>query len=162
MKFMRKHVPLIAGCLACLLFVGVADAQQNNKPFNFPAAGGMGISTAGKQAILDQKLTGAAPDNLARGPDGVLVEIGRGPGGVAIGTISGGSGVATLVPHKRLPWSNGVDQFNSFFVRFNGLSFRSEIGTTSGQMVDSWTGAVYGLIAGGGNSVDQWTSMVYP
>jgi len=159
---MRKHVPLIATCFASLSLGGIAHAQQNNRPFNFPSAGGMGISSAGKQAILNQQLTGVAPDNLARDSDGVLVEVERGPGGIPISKSSGGSAVAVLAPRKRPPWSNGVDQFNSFFVKFDGLAFRSEIGTTSGQMVDSWTGSVYGLITVGGNSVDQWTGMVYP
>jgi hypothetical protein len=52
-------------------------------------------------------------------------------------------------------------EFNTFFVKFDGLPFRTDMATSSGAMVDGWTGNVHGLVTVGGNSVDQWTGMVY-
>ena len=63
---MRFHlaVAMVVGAMA-MLHVASAEAQLNNQPFSFGSGGGgIGMSTAGRQAILNQQLFGSTPDNI--------------------------------------------------------------------------------------------------
>jgi hypothetical protein len=81
------------------LFATDAAAQMNNRPFSFGGGSSLGISNAGKQAILQEKLTGSTPDNIRKSTSG-LITITRGPGNNAIArgadgaTIPGFKGTA--------------------------------------------------------------------
>ncbi|MGE5506023.1 MAG: hypothetical protein ACM31L_16495 [Actinomycetota bacterium] len=61
--------------LAATLVPTLASAQWNDQPWNFP--GGVGMSMAARQAILQQHIDGIRPDNLYRGPDGQLLTVVR-------------------------------------------------------------------------------------
>ncbi|HLO75483.1 MAG TPA: hypothetical protein VK196_03405 [Magnetospirillum sp.] len=50
-------------------------AQWNNQPYSYRSGGSAGISTAYRQAILDQQLTGNRPRALLRGEDGSLLSV---------------------------------------------------------------------------------------
>ena len=148
---MPLHIHLMT-VVAAVLLPGMAMAQMNNQPFSFGS--GSGVSTSVKRAIVDQKLQRRAPDNLLRDADGGLVTVRRGPGGVP---IVGRSGQVRSQASRRKGFGPG--EFNNFFVKFDGLPFRRDA-TSSGQMVDAWTGAVHGVVTVSDNSVDQWTAMV--
>ena len=61
-------------CFALTVLVAThASAQMNNRPFSFSGGGsGLGMSKAGQQAILLQKLEGRTPDNIIRGANGLI------------------------------------------------------------------------------------------
>ena len=144
-----------------------AEAQLNNRPYSFRTPGGSsGMSFGARQAIIDQKLLGAQPDNLMRGPGGALVSVEKGPGGVAV--VRDYSG-APLPGFRGESWRNAGDfagSFNGFFipgdVGFN-LAFRYG---TAATLIGSWTS----LLAepdrvrftpyGGASPIDDWISMI--
>lgn len=75
---------------ALLMILAVASASAmaaaqglNNQPYSF-GGNGLGMSAAGKQAILSDQVLGIRPDNLIVGPGGVLLYADQGPGGSAI------------------------------------------------------------------------------
>ncbi len=157
---MNRILLSTAVLLAAVTFSGTAGAQMNNKPYSF-GSGPIGISKAGRQAIIDQKLNGSTPDNLFRDGFGNLQSATRGPEGVPILTDRAGiQDVGRAGRHSPLGQDPG--RFNSFFVKLhgssNGLPPES---SSSGQMIDGWTGNVQGIATIGGNSVDVWTGMVY-
>ena len=74
-----------------LFHVAAAEAQLNNRPFSFgggggfSGGGGIGMSTAGRQAILNQQLFGSTPDNILRSRFGLtLLNVTRGDNGLAV------------------------------------------------------------------------------
>lgn len=162
MRFSLTGVFVVA---VSLFFVTAeASAQMNNKPFSFSGGGSsLGMSSAAKQAILNQKLTGATPDNIMRGPSGALIAVTRGPNNVAIAT--GQDGVVLQGYHGRGgAYDGGVGIFNSYFLgnsgqRSGGYTFASRL---TGNAIAGWTSMVSGGGAGysGGNSVDAWTSLI--
>lgn len=60
---------------AAALAAAPAWAQLNNEPYSYRAGGGVGMSTAYRQAYLDQQINGNRPRNLVRAPDGSLVTV---------------------------------------------------------------------------------------
>jgi hypothetical protein len=68
-----------------------ASSQINNKPYAFPNSsnGGVGMSQAGRQAILNQQIRNLTPGNLARGPSGELLDVIEGPHRSAFVTQTG-------------------------------------------------------------------------
>lgn len=155
---------------ACLLLSAVfllptaASAQMSNKPYSFGTPGqGAGMSVAGKQAIMNQKLYGSTPDVLLKSPDGRLLGVSKAPGELAIVTTPGGE----IVPSYRgrsitadTGWQAGA--FNPYFFgsRDNGVSF--DVSVSSTDTVSAWTNQVFGgSSASSRSSVDVWTDMVY-
>ncbi len=69
--------------LAVVSAGGVLAQGLNNQPYDFGGRG-LGMSSAGKQAILSDQVLGIRPDNLIIGPGGVLLYADKGPGGSAI------------------------------------------------------------------------------
>lgn len=156
---MQLHTLLIAAVMAGAVG-STAHAQFNNQPFSFSApAPEVGMSNAGREAIIDRELFGVSPSNMIRGPRGQLLEVERGPEGLPIVRRSYGDRFTSGTGRRTSAGAQA--EFNSFFVRFDGLSYRSQIGTPSGATIGSWTGNVSGYVTRGGNTVDQWTSMVY-
>lgn len=153
---------IVMGTMALAIFFAPgANAQMTNKPYGFP--GGSGISEAGEQAILNQKLFGITPRAVIRTDDGRLLTIERGPGGVPIVTTASGE-VLAGVKARSFRHRMAAGQFNSFFVKTDTTSYPDYQEPNSTHVtIDSWTS---GVLAGrpityGGGSVDQWTSMVY-
>jgi len=64
-------------------------AQMNNRPFSFDSSGGIGMSSGGREAILNDDVFGSRPRNLIRDNSGALLSLTKGPGGAAIAGIPG-------------------------------------------------------------------------
>jgi len=143
------------------LFATDAAAQMNNRPYSFGGGASLGISNAGKQAILQQKLTGSTPDNIRKGGSG-LITITRGPGNNAIARGADGATIPGFKGTSRAV-SGGVGIFNSYFLGSSGrrsgtLSFASR---HTSNAISGWTSMVSGNSRyRGGNSVDAWTSQI--
>jgi hypothetical protein len=148
-----------------------AFSQINNKPYAFPnsSTGGVGMSQAGRQAILNQQIRNITPENLARGPSGELLDVIKGPHRSAFVTHTGTN--AFIAGYRGTSYKGqnsdiGVGVFNSFFTprssKSSGINF---VQYHSGSLVNTWTARV---VSGGvpiiyrpGNSVDNWTGAVY-
>ena len=155
------HFALMALALT-ILAATAAQAQISNKAFSFDGANGLGMSDAGKQAIINQKLIGATPDVLLRDSSGQLLGVEKGPGGVPIVTAPGGE----ILPSYHGPSWKGANPelaagvFNPYFVMRQRA--RASLALTSSQTVDVWTDTVQmGGPSGYGSSVDQWVAMAY-
>jgi hypothetical protein len=70
-----------------------AEAQMSSQPFSFGSvvngpiaggSGGAGMSSAGRQAIINEKLFGARPRAILVGPSGDILTVDRGPGNIAV------------------------------------------------------------------------------
>lgn len=152
----RIMVLAVAGGIA---WGGEATAQMENRPFSFGSSGnGIGFGPAARSAIVEMEINGATPDNIRRGHRGSLLQVERGSGGLPI--VEDVNGRRTVGEKHRRAASGGAGEFNSFFKNPKALSLRPDLATSSGAMVDSWTGSVHGYISVAGNSVDQWTSFV--
>jgi hypothetical protein len=162
-----RMLKLIGLVLAAVVFVALApeasQAQISNKPFSFKTPGGIGMSNAGRQAIINQKINGAEPEVLLRDVNGNLLGLEKGPDGLAI--VIGPDGQA-LPGYRGRGWKGSnpaldVRVFNSYFVpkwREHGPPIPNA--STSGEAVDAWTEAViYGAPSGIGGSLDQWIAM---
>ncbi|WP_299399941.1 hypothetical protein [Pelagibius sp.] len=167
--------------LPCLFVAGLvlagaapeAQAQWNNRPFSFNSGGGVGMSFAGRQAILQEEILGIRPDNLLRGSNGALVDVTEGPGSTAI--VQGQAspflpGFAPRGSSFRRSAADGAGIFNPFFAPRSGgsstPSFLSSLKTSA--TIASWTnmvsagsgrGAVV-IYPGSGSSIDAWTALV--
>jgi hypothetical protein len=150
-----------------------AVAQLNNMPYAFrgTADGSVGMSVGGRQAILNQQISGITPANLVRGVNGQLLDVQKSAGGTAIVSYPGTG--QTIPQFYGTSYREGrpdisVGTFNSFFVPGSGASggYSSVSHIHSGATVSTWTGRV---ITGGapvsylgeGNSVDSWTGGVH-
>jgi hypothetical protein len=160
-------VKLIGLALVAMALVALAPApshaQISNKPFSFSNSGGIGMSNAGRQAIINQKINGTTPEVLLRDPAGNLLGLDKGPNGLAI--VIGPDGQA-LTGYRGRGWKGGnpaLDSgvFNAFFVprlRDNGPPIPNA--ASSGEAVNAWTDAVlYNAPSGYGSSLDQWVAM---
>jgi len=155
---------LAGGLVIAGLLPTVAEAQMGSRPFAFRnSEGSVGISTAGRQAIIDRKLFGLTPDVLLRDLDGSLLSVQRGPGHSAIVTDSAG---AILPGYRGRGFNDGSASgvFNAYFLGSSDGSYPQYLETSATRVaIDSWTSSViYGQPTSLGNgSIDQWTTMVY-
>lgn len=164
-----KPAMIFLTCLSTFTFFAtnnIAIAQQNNKPFSFNTPNGSpGMSIGGKQAILNNEILGATPDNMVRDNSGVLLSVTKTKGGSAIVGYEGGS----LIPSFRGSsfkgdndsWSAGV--FNTFFVPYSSDSYSSNATLHTGAIISTWTGRIASNMPVSylpSNSVDSWTGMV--
>lgn len=148
----KNHTrPGIRTVMAVALFsavtIGTAHAQLDNRPFSFKnAPSGVGMSTGGRQAIINEKLFDATPDNLQRAPDGSLVDVTEGPGNSAITFRHGTTSVIPGFKGSSFRGDNDLMQvgvFNPYFAPdFNsttlpGIAY-SHLYTNS--TINSWTG----------------------
>ena len=153
---------LVVVAASLLLFAVDASAQMNNKPFSFKGGSSLGMSSAARQAIINQKLTGVTPDHIMRGADGSLIEIARGPGSSAI--ARGADGVVLTGYHGRgNAFDGAVGIFNPYFLgnseqRSGAITFASRL---TGNAIAGWTSMVTGgPVTFGGSSIDAWTSLI--
>ncbi len=153
----------------------VANAQLNNKPFSFKGTpdGSIGISAAGKQAIVNFENFNIKPKTLLRGPDGQLLNVTEGVGNSVIVTPQGSGEIwptykGTGYKGDNIGMSAGA--FNAYFVpSLNGDSgssvYFSPYYTSSSETVSTWTSRVasggYPASYSPGSVVDKWTSMVF-
>lgn len=166
---MNCRFPLFGlAILGAALVASPAMAQLDNRPFQFRGSGdgGVGMSTAGRQAILNQELTGRTPDNLVR-RDGVLVDVVEGPGGEAIvRTPGGGAFRPSARPQGFRARGASVGVFNSFFLRGSSGGYVPASYRTS-HSVTGWTAGVvsdgYDVGPSGGTTssvIAAWTRQV--
>jgi len=174
-----NHVLLASAFVLPLLTVAslsyVANAQLNNKPFSFKGTpdGGIGISSAGKQAIINYENFNIKPSTMLRGSGGQLLNVTEGLGTSVIVTPQGGS---TIIPsykgtsYKGNNSAMSAGAFNAYFVS----SFSGDNGSSmpyypyfasSSESVSTWTTRVatngYPASYSPGSVVDKWTSLVF-
>ncbi len=142
-----------------------ASAQLNNKPFSFNTPdGGVGMSTAGRQAMILDQVYNIRPDNLLRDPQGNLGTVEQGPGGSVVFRNSGG----TVLPgFKGSSWRGPGDfagSFNAFFVPGTGSGLPYyRYSTSAADTIGGWTSQLddRGRYFGGtATPIDSWTAMV--
>lgn len=163
---------LMAAAVFSAVTIGTAHAQLDNKPFSFKNApgGGVGMSIGGRQAIINEKLFDATPDNLQRAPDGSLLDVTEGPGKSAIIFRHGTDSVIPGYKGTSFRGNNDLMQvgiFNPYFApdynstTLPGIAY-SHLYTTS--TISSWTGSVspesHAFMSRGGSPVDRWTMFV--
>jgi hypothetical protein len=170
----RLAVAALLGAFA-MLSVASAEAQLNNKPFSFGTAdGGIGMSTAARQAIINQQLFGVTPDHIMKGADGSLLTITRNGDSDHVPVVTTASG--EIIPQFR---GRGLD-LGGLLLEGSGTGSGDGgqlllgYGSSSGITVTSWTfrlvaattgggypsfGGGYGF-GGSGQSVNTWTAQV--
>ncbi len=158
-----KVAGFLVFAVSMMLMSAEASAQMNNKPFSFSNGGGssLGMSAAGRQAILNQQLTGATPDNIMRGPGGALLQITSGPSSMAIAT--GQDGVVLQGYHGRSGLlTGGAGFFNPFFYPHTGQGMTYNVASQfTSNAIAGWTSMVSGRpVTTGGSSIDAWTSLI--
>jgi hypothetical protein len=145
-----------------LLAPAPSQAQMSTQPFSFGGSG-LGMSAAGKTAIVNQHINNIVPPVLLKDEFGRPLGVTPGPGGVPIVTGPAGE----LLPgYRGRSWREselamGAGVFNEFFVTGPKSDAPFIAASSSGRTVDAWTDAVHGAPSGYGNSVDQWTAMAY-
>ena len=168
-NFKLCAVAAVAVCFTTLL-ASESQAQMSNRPFSFNVGGpsGAGMSTAGRQAVLQKELFGSTPSNLLRSQDGrLLIGPVRGPGRSAIVFSPSGESL----PGFRRDFRNGragltAGAFNAFFVPRNTSSSVSfnRAAAASDDLVSTWTARTLsdtGVGYGAPSSVMVWTGSVY-
>ncbi len=166
MKHNLKKFLFAVVMIPVLMAPQVAEAQMNNRPYSFKGSsgGGVGMSLGGRQAILNEEVFDATPDNLLRGPNGQLLDVIEGPGHSALPAFEGGGGFLPGYRGTSFRGGNSSMQagvFNSFFASTNSDDYSYTDYQTSAVM-DSWiSGISHGGYYGSGDSVSSWTSMVY-
>lgn len=129
-------VPFIAHAL----MAHVSAAQLNNEPWR-PQGGQLGISGAGREAVLLEQITGTQPDHIVRLPDGIgIVTRADNTGRVGVITTEAGD---FILPQRAGAFRNfgeftggGFDFFGTLQPRRRSFGPRV---ITSGQQVDEWT-----------------------
>jgi len=132
-----------AAALAVALSAMPAWAQWNNQPYSFRAGGGVGMSTAYRQAYIDQQISGNRPRNLLRGSDGSLLTVTEHHGQAFVST----------------PQPNYV-------INRGGIAAGISIGLGGVGIlspVDSWTGTVVSTLPAPGTGrppIDTWVAQL--
>lgn len=149
--------------VALALHPAGAMAQWNNQPFELRSdarGGAVGMSPAYRQAILERKLLGSRPRNLARDGAGFLLDVERGPsdqaflrsqgrafvpatglgyGGTVGGIGFGGGGTfgfgGTEGGPLFLHWSSMIGEVGTA-ARWNGVGGGAF--TPAGAVIESW------------------------
>jgi hypothetical protein len=172
MKSANRLVLALVAAFCALAVQQPAQAQLNNEPFSFDnrVDGGLGMSDAARQAILNQKIYGSTPDHIMIGPGGVLVEITQGPGHVALATLPDGS---FLEGYKgRGLELGGISVFFDAPTRSGGFANLVIHGESQG-VINAWTfGVLVGAYQGSAlanrpiysayssGSIDSWIAQV--
>ena len=176
MRF-RFVLAAMIGAVA-LLHMAPASAQLNNEPFSFDTPdGGIGMSTAARQAIINQQLFNATPDNIMRAADGSLLTITQNNRGGRVPIVTSASG--EIIPQFR---GRSLDLGGLFFENVgtgsgDGGQLLLGFGSSSGITVTSWTfrlvaattggggypsfGGGYGYGGGSADAINTWTSQVF-
>jgi hypothetical protein len=169
---MKKNIPF-AACLSLAAALWSFDGHaQNNQPFSFGSVTGgsvtgaptsSGMSFAGRQAILNEKIFGSTPRNLVIGPSGALLDVSEGPGGIAV--VSEQS--SPVIPQFRASFSGiGLGGFGGggSSRAFGGTTLSSSTFTT--HAISSWIGFVQGRSSipasvSTRETIDAWTAQVF-
>lgn len=148
-----------------------AAAQLDNRPYQFRGDGSGGMSNAGRQTILRQKLYDETPSNLVRGPGDRLLQVDKGPGGTPVVSEQGGEVIPGYRGRSAFRRDAGMEVgvFNAFFRsvpgnRDAGLFFSG--GAATRLSITGWTLLVSDGTAGvaptnGYSSVESWTTQVF-
>lgn len=169
----RITATALAAGLSFAMVLGTqpALAQLDNRPYQFRGGASVGMSEAGRQAILREELFGERPSNLVRGPQGLL-ELREGPGDSAIVSERGGATIPGF--RGRSLFNRGLGQevgvFNAFFgprrssASSGGAFYGAGFGTRAS--IAAWTdlvsdGGPTGAIPASHSPVDGWTSQVF-
>lgn len=126
--------------MAAALAAAPAWAQWNNEPYSYRSGGSSGMSTAYRQAYLDQQITGNRPRNLVRGADGSLLSVVEQDGQAFLTT----------------PQPNYV-------VNRGGTAAGISIGVGGvgiASTVDSWTGAGGVAVSAARTPIDSWVAQL--
>ncbi len=161
-----KLLTVLGALLIGFSLAAPAQAQLNNKPFSFNTPdGGVGMSTAGRQAMILHQVYNIRPGNLLRDPQGNLGTVEQGPGGSVVFRDSGG----TVIPGFRgTSWRGPGDfagSFNGFFIPGNGSGVDNfRFASSAANTIGGWTSQLdprgSGFIRVSGSPIDTWTSMV--
>ncbi|WP_119165126.1 hypothetical protein [Algihabitans albus] len=154
---------------AALLYLSLAmpaQAQLNNKPFSFNTPdGGVGMSTAGRQAMILDQVFGIRPNDLVRDSLGALGTVEQSQGGSVVFRDASGR----IIPGFRgRSWRGPGDfagSFNAFFAPGSGDGFSGyRYATSAAGTIGGWTSQLDprggGYIRVSGSPIDAWTSMV--
>ena len=142
-------------------------AQLDNRPFSFSYSpqGGVGMSNAGREAILNQQLFGLTPKNLYRDQNGALLDIMKAPGDLATvrspvtGDIISGYHGPTLADQNPMMTAGA---FNNFFVPGAETNACCAFQDTPNSTVSTWTSRVISndpsMLYNNAGLVDTWTA----
>jgi hypothetical protein len=173
-----NHIYLTSTFVVLLLAVAstayVANAQLDNKPFSFKGTpdGGIGISAAGKQAIINYENFNIKPSTLLKGSDGQLLSVTEGVGTSVIVTPQGSGEIFAAYKGASYKGDNSAmsaGAFNAYFVpssdNSNSRSSYNQFVASSSETVSTWTSRVatggYPASYSLGSVVDNWTSLVF-
>jgi len=130
MRFRLSAAALLG--TAAMLFVAAADAQLNNQAYS--PGGGYGMSTAARQALYNQQLSGATPGDVIRGPNGTLLNVTQGENGLAVVTTQGGA----VIPQYR----GRNHTLGGVYVNDDGYIYGMD---GAHDTISTWTNQVNGL-----------------
>lgn len=174
-----NHVLLASIFVFLLLAVAsttyVANAQLNNKPFSFKGTpdGSIGISAAGKQAIVNFENFSIKPSTLLKGSNGQLLNVTEGVGTSVIVTFQGSGEIIPAykgTSYKGDSSAMSAGTFNAYFTPSSGSNGGSSLPynpnfASSSESISTWTSRVatggYPVSYSPGSVVDNWTSMVF-
>ncbi|MFC4235842.1 hypothetical protein ACFOY8_11415 [Thalassospira xianhensis] len=148
-----------------LMWAQQGHAQFNNKPYSFNTpTGSPGMSTAGRQAMLNDQLFDIRPRNMLRAENGDLLSIEKSKGGSAIVTDSSGNILPGYRGIRVFDVNVYAGAFNSYFT-LNGADGRVSYGgynndTITGwiNLVDQQNGPMIPYYTS--SPIDAWTMMV--
>jgi hypothetical protein len=160
---------IFAVCLLAAMSMAAtsAEAQLNSRPFSFGSvvngpiagSGSAGMSMAGRQAIINEELTGARPRAILVDPSGNILSIERGPGNIAI---------ARETPNSVIPQYRGSGLgfgFSGSSPAYSGRAYT--IGGNYNPSIDIWVSMVGGGFSGmqpvssTSATIDTWSSWVF-
>lgn len=130
--------------MAVILAAAPAWAQLSTEPYSYRSGGGVGMSNAYRQAMMDQEITGSRPRNLLRGADGSLLVVEE----------RNGQAVVSNRPSSYVFYQGG----NLAGVNIAGAGY----GLGFGSAIDGWTGTRLALTPPGvGRSpIDGWVAQL--
>ncbi len=125
------------------------------------------MSDGGKQAIINQKILDKTPDNILRGPDGLLLDVIKGPGNVVI--VRRDNGGDFIPGYRGTDFRGGnsdmqVGTYNLFFDNKNTDHpyFYVYDNYQTAAIIGAWIASVSpGGAYDASDSVTSWTVFVY-
>lgn len=134
----------VAASAWVLLSATPAWAQLSTEPYSYRSGGGVGMSNAYRQAMMDKEITGSRPRNLLRGADGSLLVVEE----------RNSQAVVTTRPSNYLFYRGG----NVAGVNIAGAGY----GLGFGSAIDGWTGQGVALTPPGAGRppIDSWVAQL--
>lgn len=163
----RQLRTAIVGVALLLVSATAVQAQVNNLPYQL---GNAGLSYAGRQAILNDKLLNSRPKNLVRGIDGSLLDVSRRDNQAFLRSPQTGAILPGGSPRRG--WATGLGTGlgwgGSINVYSAALSYRyARPGESMMQwisMLDMGPSRAYGSysVSDSESPIDQWTAQTDP